>query len=416
MRVNNSVTIDKKRLVVSPQAVFAALLFVVWTRYTLCAYVIAVIKRLPLVWIVGDMAYPTVIIILSVMSIPYIRKRLSFAEIMIYSFVLASMALSVLFFENNLRYLQAEASMILLEIAPMIFLGACYDHKKQSKVLYWASILSIVSRTLFQFYSSVLGNQMEYDSMGTAYRMLPSTMYLIYWAFQNKKLKDWIIAAVSILLMFIYGTRGPILCISVYICVGYLYTTIKERTWKSFFLRLIVVTLTAVWLFSDAIEETVRALQELFKQLGMSTRVFDYFLEGTISDVSGRDGLNSIMQEAIRQSPLLGYGLMGDRAVLNGSYAHNLFLELWCQFGIFLGSFLIIGIVWLPIKAISKQRKHPDVVLYLLMLVCMVFAKLMVSNSYIRDEYFFFMLGACLVAIRSVDKTDTSDVKGEQTP
>ena len=103
--------------------------------------------------------------------------------------------------------------------------------------------------------------------------------------------------------------------------------------------------------------------------------------------------------DAISENPVWGYGIMGDRVVL-GTYCHNIFLELLCDFGVVLGTLFIVALVAIIFIAIRKTWKT-EYFFFVSGMIIAVVVKLMFSNSYIVEPDFFFMLGISIAASRN---------------
>ena len=63
------------------------------------------------------------------------------------------------------------------------------------------------------------GRALPEENMSTAYKVLPSMLYLVYWAFRQRKLIHGLLVALSGLLVFLFGTRGPVVVFLVYLAV-----------------------------------------------------------------------------------------------------------------------------------------------------------------------------------------------------
>ena len=103
----------------------------------------------------------------------------------------------------------------------------------------------------------------------------------------------------------------------------------------------------------------------------------------------------------IKTKPLTGYGIMADRFYLIDSYAHNLFLELWVHFGVFFGSLIAFAFIYLPAKNLKKLDDSTK--MFIVMLMCMLFSKLMFSGTYLTERYLYLMLGISVAVERNLN-------------
>ena len=374
---------------------FRLLVVVVWTQYTILSFVVEIVERMPFINILSDYVMTIVVVALALLSLPWMIKKMRAADVIFY-LVCATIVLgTMLLVYANSMYIKEDAWRILGTVIPLFFIGVSYSHEISKKDLFWASLFGTIVVFAYQIYSLSLGRELENDNMDPAYKVLPSVMYLIYWALEQKKLKFWLIGVAAVIMMFLFGTRGPVLASLVFLLLGIFFTIIMQKSQlaKAFYLVVFVVVIIIVS-SQDFLLNAAEFLSEKFEDIGFSTRIFDQFIEGEIAESKGRETLYSQIIIAIKERPILGYGLMGDRPII-GFYVHNLFLELWCHFGVILGSAIIIAIICIPVAALIKVRKS-DEFGFVLMLICMVFVKLMFTGSYLDEPYMFFLIGVSL--------------------
>ncbi len=379
---------------------FRLLFLVIWTQYTILSFAIQIVRRLPIIGPLYEYVIPLAIIGLALLSLPYLLQRIRGVDVVFY-FVCVIIVLGTLVLnDKNVEFIQKDLWRILGAALPMIFIGVSYSHENSKNDLFWASLLGVIAVFAYQIYLLSLGQELEADNMNTAYTVLPSVMYLVYWALEHKKLRHWLIASVSMLVMFLFGTRGPIVAELVFLLIGLLLSVFNR---KSQFAKLFCFILFAAVIIlvcsGDFLLNAAKYLSESFEEVGFSTRVFDRFIEGEISEGSGRDVLYNAVISAIREKPILGYGIMGDRPIV-GIYVHNLFLEMWCHYGVIIGTVFLFAILAVPAAALIKLRKT-RLFNFVLMLTCMVFVKLMVTGSYTTEAYLFLLLGICVGVFRS---------------
>ena len=228
---------------------------------------------------------------------------------------------------------------------------------------------------------------------------MPAIAYLIYYAHHHSKLLNWVLVAVSILLLFSYGTRGAIICVIVFSAVLLVYRISKIRSAAGkMFLILLIAAFVAVCFFTDFIYQVMFWLSEVFESIGLSTRIFEMFLEESIVDDSGRGSIAAKVLQGVSENALFGYGVMGDRNFTSG-YAHNILYELWCSFGVILGTLMFVAVVAIPLYAIIKTKNTKEK-LFIWMLLSITIVKLFMSSSYLYETNLFLMIGYSLAVIR----------------
>lgn len=379
---------------------YRILLALLWSQYTILRLVSAVIERLPVVGVLSDMFIPVCIIFAILASLPWFSKYVRGRDIMTYVGLCLLVLFTMIFFPKTIPYLESDWWNILALAAPFYIVGISFSYKTSSRDLFWCSVFGVLAVFAYRLYLIGAGKAPENDDMDAAYKLLPSVMYLIYYAYNKGRKKYWTIAITSSLFMFVFGTRGPILCILIFIIALMMYGVIKERSVaKMAALTIIIILVVSVFSQDDIFISLSVKLSGTLERLGFSSRIFDYYLAGEAAQSRGRELLAQKAIEAISQSPVLGYGFTGDRYLL-GIYVHNFILEIWLHFGIILGSILLIGMFTLIIVALAKTIRSRREFTFVLMLVCMMLVKLLLSSTYTIEPYFYFMIGVCICTIR----------------
>ena len=389
----------------SPSA-FRLLLLLIWINNTVLGFVIEIMERLPIVGMLAEFIMPTVFIALTICAVPYILKHCHATDLFFYLGIAMILALNLMLYPTNQQYLMPQMWRILGTVVPLYFIGVAYKHDFYKKDLFWVSLLSVLAIFAYQIYYLGTGRLLNQDNMNTAYNVLPSVLYLIYWAFEHKKWRYTLLVLLGFILILLFGTRGVFLVALIFFACCIFAHGLKKKSITSKCLFLLIATTVIVFLArSDVLIRVARLGSELFGKIGFSTRIFDFFLEGNMAESKGRERLYRLVMGSIRERPLLGYGIMGDWAICGGIYVHNLFLELYCQFGIIVGSLLLIALF--SVVALSMYRiRHKNLFFLVLMFACFVFVKLMLTGSYLHEPWLFFLLGLCANAGR-VKKGDT---------
>jgi hypothetical protein len=130
---------------------------------------------------------------------------------------------------------------------------------------------------------------------------------------------------------------------------------------------------------------------KLSNHMAVTSRTLDLLMGGNIAQDEGRLGTFSIIWNSVLNSPFVGYGIYGDRIILDGIYCHNFFLEIFCDFGLFFGSVIILLLSFVIIRAfLSSDSENKKL---LLMFFCYCFIPLMVSLSYLAFPQFGIFIG-----------------------
>ncbi|MBO7310308.1 MAG: O-antigen ligase family protein [Clostridia bacterium] len=408
----------EQRFDISSKYMYRLLVMLVWIRVTLWPYVEVVTHGFGFDSLTG-FVYMLIFLMLMFFAMPYIITKIRAGDLL---FILACFAVILLTivaipehreyirvenFSNILASVNRNNSIVLCMLVYVV--GVSYSHDLCKRDIYRCSLVSVGVNFLYVAYSLLLGRDLTGYSMSAAYNILPCAMYLIYWAYREGKFRNWLPALVGVFLVLAYGTRGPILAIIIFFVLMMFLYKFKNVVLKAMGILGIVVV-SFFFTFSGVTANFVLLLQNMFKKIGVSTRIFDFWAEGVLTSDRGREAIANKVWEAILKKPFTGYGYFGDRNVLNGGFAHNLFLEVWCEFGLALGTILLGLLFWVVIRALIRTR-GTDAFGFLLLLACMVFTELMFSGSYAVEPNFFLMIGVSLSLIRTSIKERELELK-----
>lgn len=391
----------------TPKTMFRFLVIVFWTQKTFLNFVVEVVERFPIINNFSSYIIPVLFISLFALSLPYILQRVHIPDIIFALSIILVVIMTLLIYPESSEYISPQLWRIFGLSVPLYFVGVIYDHNETKADLFYFSILGVCVVFVYQLYVLATGRVLSEDNMNTSYNVLPSIMYLIYWAVTNKGIKNWIIALSASMVSFIFGTRGPIVSIFVFLAICLVY---KIFTLKNVLIRILLTLLLAliiVFIISgDNVLILAKSMSEKFEQIGFSTRIFDFLIDEQLNYDSGRDALSGRVWEAIKQKPLTGYGFMGDRAIVS-PYVHNIILEYLCSYGIIIGGIVTVLTLVVPVVAVIQMWNFKNY-WFIVMLMCMVFVKLMVSGSYVYEPYFYLLIGLSVNAIRLKRNTENS--------
>jgi O-antigen ligase len=227
-------------------------------------------------------------------------------------------------------------------------------------------------------------------SMSLSYYMLMPLLIYTDKLFNKFAFFDLIVVIISIIIILGLGSRGALLCYTVFLF--YRITFKKEKlNFKSLLKYLSGFFTTIILLLFHRL--ILKSIYNLLLDFDIRSRTLSLFMENGIH-LSGREELYSIILNQISKNPILGVGLFGDRRFLGG-YVHNIFLELWVQFGIIIGSSLIVLLLFI-IYQIFIKIKEKSLIDMMSIWFSMGFVHLLVSSSYISDFRFFIFLGLSL--------------------
>lgn len=312
----------------------------------------------------------------------WVFKRKLKIAIAIYSFILSLFVLSFFMDNNNFEYVMTEGARFTLPICIPIFLSmiSIYDKEilKRTSILisYLCAAIGIIYTVLFS--TGNLPMIENYYNMSFGYALLLPTLFLIYYG------KNKVLIFLLILSITIAGSRGPLVPIFIFI----IYRICACSSFKKIILIFVCSTIAVIFIFP--------LLVNVLDILEINSRTIFLFLDGSIDSDSGRENIYKIVEDSIFQRPFLGYGLFADR-VITGAYCHNIILEMFLNFGIFIPSALFMIFAILIFLVLPQMDKEEKGMLFLYFFSSIM--PLMVSGSYITDfrlpllfGYMFFLL------------------------
>ena len=302
----------------------------------------------------------------------FIRKPAMF--IGVYGVSVLILLLNVVIFPENSEYLIRESTRFLL---PMVISSAlCLITVKNidliEKIWYYVSWLVFIEVAFYTIeYFSGTFVILDYNMSFSYGCLLP--MVALY----RKKKKYSIIASIFLFLIVLsIGSRGAVI-----IFVIYLFFDIMQNNKKLILPMIILVSVifTCIPIFLSYLEA-----------IGISSRTLAHFTSGEMFRYDDRENLNDITIDAIINNPF-GIGLWGDRGLFNGSYCHNILIEIFLNWGILAGVIIIgfFGVKTLQVYFKSDKLNKNRIICYFL---CFT-APLMVSGSYLVSPEFGIFCG-----------------------
>ncbi|MBR3043371.1 MAG: O-antigen ligase family protein [Oscillospiraceae bacterium] len=223
------------------------------------------------------------------------------------------------------------------------------------------------------------------SNMTWSYGVLMVVSVLSVMALQEKKKILFVPVGIGLLGILLYGSRGSIVCYAIGAVLFILFGERKKLKLKKVVIILVAVVFVA-FIFSDFGANTVALLAQ---RTGIKSRFITTYLnmmqgnKSLDSESSGRDRIWKLVLSMIRERPL-GYGMMGHRNAIyrigiKWGYSHNLFLDWLAEYGVFFGSLLIIGLIFMNVRMI---RNNPLSLERLLMILFITLSCEMLFSAY----------------------------------
>ena len=292
-----------------------------------------------------------------------------------YLIAILLLLLHTIIFPNNAQYIEKDSLRFLL---PMVIPSAlCLITVRNIDFIekVWYQISWIVFAEVLIYALAYFGGLFfitDYNMSFSYGSLLP--MFSLY----RKKSKLSVLAS---LLMFIVvvsiGSRGAAIIFLAYI----VYDVLQNN-------KRLIIPLLLLLLFALA---SLPIIISFLDSIGIQSRTLTLLETDQIGQSSGRDNLYDIAINTILDNPFIGVGLWGDRVLLNGVYCHNILIEIFLNWGIFVG----IGIIGLfALKTLQVYFKSNKVNKNRIIIYFLVFiGPLMASDSYLTDYDFGIFCG-----------------------
>lgn len=391
--------------VTASQSSMARILLVLlaFCEKNLVRYVRLVISMFPVVGIVGDFILPTLYIGLIILCLKK-KTKIGLPELIVPTFIVLAIVLTCAIYPQNTQYI-IDSNNFWNTIFPCLrwfIVGlAMIPDEKIMDLLGISSCLAILVETAFLLLYMIPNNLVVSDDMSRAYQLLPNIMLAFNYAFNKKKTAAWVFSCVGIVYLLSLGTRGPFLILLAYIAIKLIRIN-AVTTQRKVLLVLGIACVCGVVAIPGVYVGILKGISSFIAQLGLSTRVIDHMIEGTvISYVSGRDAIYEVALQKIAERPFLGYGVYGEWP-WNGWNIHNMYIELLIHYGVVVGSLLLFWGVSLVGRAYFKTQ-NPHSKDMILIFSCFVFLRGLVGGSYLMFSV-FFLVGFCIKELRRIKR------------
>lgn len=336
-------------------------------------------------------------------------RNFKIIDILAYILVSFFLYVSPIFYSSSNSFVDENILPFISGVLPCYFVGLSLNHPKRDQMLLFVAKMGIIVQLFWQacfllgfvereetVYDDTLGEQME-----AAYSLVFPVLTMICGCANKHSLENILFLVIGIALLFFMGTRGPIVIFLAFVAVYYLFF----RSFKKFniLIKSVIISISALLYYF--IVPICMLIAPFVASLGFSPRVFESFVGNAMvsSDAtSDRDAFYDRVFGAIINDPTgFGYGWGGDRMFTpNGGYAHNLELELLCQFGMVWGGAILLFLFYLMLRSFLICKNRDDKNFWLVM-VCTGFLSLQLSESYVTYPLFFVFLGGIVSLIRT---------------
>lgn len=370
--------------------------------YLLLDFFRVIVMHLPVVGSFSVFVIPFLLGIPFVIGLPYILKHIKPIDVILYLLVVLFYMASFAIHPENQEALEKYLKPFLLFSLPYFFVGLFTENDKLFDRLSVLSALCVCASALY-YLVYVQGASYTGSSDASAYKMsasyaiLPHVLMVCNVMLKKANVFNILVFILGFVLISSFGTRGPFVCLLLFIAFYLLFVKKYQRPVVS---KLIVCVVG--FGFIGLADPIVLFMQQLTQELGMSSRIFDIMEEDFVlldfSNSSGRDSILATLFCELQKDVPFGYGIAGDRRFV-GIYAHNIAVELWFSFGYVIGTILLLAVVFAFLRGYSRSVSETGKV-FIIVLIVSGFVKLFFSGSYLFEKYLFWALGVCVAISR----------------
>lgn len=237
--------------------------------------------------------------------------------------------------------------------------------------------------------------------MGSSYAMLPLLLAACIILFCDEKKKYKFIALINIFLVLKQyvqiAPRGPFLTVLIFCCLWLLYLTFRNK--KNYLLKRIFIlscTGIAIYLVLN-LDVVIIAMNDFMRNtFGLKIYAFEkyayYLSQGEV--LNGRDEIWNLAKNTIAKNPITGMGIGYLEMQNQGSHAHNLIVQAFCEAGIIFGVPICILIAKCLKLVLQESHKHDRMfMLYCIFVISVGLVMLFFSSAYWLWVPFWYLIG-----------------------
>ena len=311
------------------------------------------------------------------LALPIILKRNVGKFVGFYFFIVVLYLIHYLLFPDTIKYWHESGFRFLIPICiPTLFCvlsirNAEYFYIAAKQICYITALCSVVFGVRI-----ATGAYVTEDTYFMNFGFLLLLPVIVF--FLENTWYSLLLSLFFLIFVIVFGSRGPLISVAVFAA----YYIVRKKKYL-FLIAIIVLAIVGYSVLSSYLES-----------IGISSRTVQMFLDGDMMDETGRGEIRTNLIKGINENPIIGNGLFGDRALTKG-YAHNFFLEVFCDFGYLFGGVLLLWFMYeILYVTIYLKGYHKDI---FVAMTCILFLPLITSGSYLQEPNFFVFVGLLVI-------------------
>lgn len=330
-----------------------------------------------------------VFIIVLLIGMPTIAGRQDYRTILFTLCVLALFGVTIFLNTDGAIFAKNNLVSFFIQTFPAIYLGYAvkeFEHLERVLILLARVVTVAVLIWCILVIGAVNDDEVLQSYMAMSYSFLPCCMICTYSAFKEKNITNILFFVLSLVLVVILGTRGPMLFACIFVCLCILrYSSQRNRVF------ICIGLLVSVGIFVYYFMDIVQWLYDFSLERGIRNNGLHKILYA--KDITnGRTDLYAVCIEKLKDAPILGRGIYADRKYIGG-YVHLLPLELCLNFGLVIGTILFIALMGRCFYVLSKSDQNDIKWLLIISAFFIGVCKLFASGSYLEEPYFYLLIG-----------------------
>ena len=323
------------------------------------------------------------------LSLFYLKYHKLIIKVLVFEFIFAFLVVCSILLNGELKSLIIGRCVWTILFCIPLSLAAFYVTSWEyvlKKLKIYALVCLVISGLNIYYYHKKYPSY--YYNMSLGYSMLIIALLHLYYS-KNKPLY-YLISLLDIVLIALFCSRGPLLCIIIY----FAFTSLIINRHKYIVLKICSLFFIIVCVIG--IQPIINGSISLLNDFGIKSRILEVISTNGILYDSGRTEIYESLLPHVFDNPIFGLGVCGELNYISSS-PHQVFLEFLLQYGVIVGGFLSVSTILLIILTILQSIRNKNEIIALL--VCGGFVKLLMSSTYLESPIFWILISVCIQSL-----------------
>lgn len=333
---------------------------------------------------------------LYVYSFLILRKRKVCKDAIFFSWLIVlTIIFTIIVFPQNVEYIKVYAlrTIVVLFMTSMLLVKLTtfdYIQKYMLKGSYLMTLSCVAYAAAIIVIGHTVNSEWSNYSMVMSYSALWAVMWQLHAYFKYNNLIALAFAIVGFLIIFMYGSRNPLLAIFAYVIVLILDKMNNNRSKAS---RVFFLFSMGLLLLAGAFWRPILMfVAGMLDHFGISGRIVYTLLNSESTDdlTTGRSSIHDEIINVIFEHPFFGVGICGDEATI-GELSHSLYLNIFSTWGLFIGLLVLLAIIRCCIVGLRNSQGLEHQIL--IMFMCIVFPRGFSGGDMWSSDVFWWLIG-----------------------